>query len=67
MLWKRDFMLARPQTTFVVDYCQYGTASQKATMLWSNTLLQVRLSKDVPWSREVPSDCAPDASPHREY
>ncbi len=25
------------------------------------------LSKDVPGSREVPSDCATDASPHREY
>ena len=40
MLRKRDFMPASPGTTFVVDYCQYGTASKKATMLWSNTLLQ---------------------------
>ena len=40
MLWKRDFVLARPGTTFVVDYCQYGTAYKKPTMLWSNTPLQ---------------------------
>ena len=40
MLWKRGFMPASPGTTFVVDYCQYGTASKKATMLWSNRPLQ---------------------------
>ena len=26
MLWKRDFMLARPGATFFVDNCQNGTA-----------------------------------------
>ena len=40
MLWKCGFMPASPGTTFVVDYCQYGTASKKATMLRSNRPLE---------------------------
>ena len=55
MLWKRDFMLARPGTTFVVDYCQYGTASKKATMLWSNTLLQGYSAKTCPGPGKCPA------------
>jgi len=48
MLWKRDFMLARAGTTFVVDYCQYGTAYRKPTMLWSNRPLQGFSAKTCP-------------------
>ena len=33
MLWKRDFMLARAGTTFVMDYCEYRKAYRKPTML----------------------------------
>ena len=47
-LWKRDFMLARPGTTLVVDYCQYGTAYKKPTILWSNRPLQGFSAKKCP-------------------
>ena len=64
MLWKRDFMLARAGTTFVVDYCEYGTAYRKPTMLGAAAGI---LSKDVPGPWVMCSDCTIHTLPHREH
>jgi len=55
MLWKRDFMLARPGSTFVVDYCQYGTAYKKPTKVWSNKPLMGYTAKTCPGPAKCPA------------